>query len=133
MNRGVAKHKQMTAVRIALEHLLHLQRQAVKAAPHVGMAARQPHPCTRRDRDHRRRLPLAKLFSSADTVKRSTGPVIRIRPPPANSISMTPAGSAVGSVGAGDATTGSGKTATAENAVDETGAPVGTHSSCRQR
>src|SRR4051794_33540910 len=98
----------MATVRIALECLLHLQRQTIEAAPHVGVATRQPDARARRDRYHRRRLPLASAFISADTVEGSTAPVIRIRLPPANSISITPAGSGVGNVeGAGDATTGS--------------------------
>jgi len=32
------KHEQMATMRIVLEHLLHLQRQTVEAAPHVGVA-----------------------------------------------------------------------------------------------
>jgi hypothetical protein len=34
----------IAGVRIALQPLLDLQRQAVHAAPHVGVADRQPHP-----------------------------------------------------------------------------------------
>src|SRR5438552_12657842 len=86
-----AGHEQMLAVRIALERLLHHQRQAIKTLAHVGVAGRQPDPRAARDRDHRRRLPFASAFINADTVEPSTGPVIRIRPPPANSISITPA------------------------------------------
>lgn len=44
---------------VALEHFLHAQSQARKAAPHVGMARRQPHSHARRDRDHRRARPRA--------------------------------------------------------------------------
>src|SRR5436190_9517973 len=80
----------MPAVRIALERLLYHQCQAIKALAHVGVAGRQPDPRAARDRDHRRRLPFASAFISADTVAASTAPVIRIRPPPANSISITP-------------------------------------------
>jgi hypothetical protein len=58
------------------------------------MAGRQPNPRAARHRDHRRRLPFASAFISAATVGASTGPVIRIRPPVANSISITPALSA---------------------------------------
>ncbi len=36
------------------------------------------------------RLPFASAFISAETVEASTDPEIRIRPPPANSISITP-------------------------------------------
>jgi hypothetical protein len=47
-------------------------------------------------------LPCASAFISADTVEASTGPEIRIRPPLANSISMTPAFSGeVGETAAG--------------------------------
>jgi hypothetical protein len=38
---------------IVLEHFLHAESQARKAAPHIGMARRQPHSHPRRDRDHR--------------------------------------------------------------------------------
>ena len=50
---------------------------------------RQPYPRTASDRDHRRRLARVRALISADTVERSTGPVIRIRPPVASSISIT--------------------------------------------
>jgi len=53
-------------------------------------------------------LPFASAFISADTVDASTDPDIRIRPPLANSISMTPAFS--GDVG--ETPSGSGVTAT---------------------
>src|SRR5262249_4936289 len=113
----------MATVRIALECLLHLQRQAVKAAPHVGMATRQPHPRARRDRYHRRRLPFASACISADTVAAATPRGTRPHPPPETSISMTPAGAGAGSVeGKGEATTGSGSPATAENADGIAGA-----------
>jgi hypothetical protein len=41
-----------------------------------------------RDRDHRSRLLFAEAFISVATVEASTGPVIRIQPPVANSISI---------------------------------------------
>src|SRR5437660_138517 len=114
----------MPAVRIAFERLLHHECQAIKTPAHVGVAGRQPDPRAARDRDHRRRLPFESAFISADTVDASTAPVIRIRPPPANSISITPAVS-----GIGGATPGSRNTATGENA----GGGAGRHNSCRQR
>src|SRR5712691_8340266 len=120
------EHEQMPAVRIALERLLHRQRQAVEAAPHVGMAARQPNSRASRDRDHRRRLLFASAFISADTVDALTGPVIRIRPPVANSSSMTPARSGDGV----DTVPGSGVIATGLNAA---GICARSHSSWRQR
>jgi hypothetical protein len=36
------KYEQMAIVRVVLERFLHLQRQTVEAAPHVGVASRQP-------------------------------------------------------------------------------------------
>src|SRR5438067_4502302 len=98
----------MPAVWVALEGLLDQERQAIKTLAHVGVAGRQPDPRAARDRDHRRRLLLASTFISADTVRASTGPVIRIRPPVASSISITPARSAGGTDTAPD----SGVTAT---------------------
>src|SRR6266567_2989164 len=93
---AATEDKQMATVRIALERLLHQQRQAIKTLTHVGMAARQPNSRASRDRDHRRRLLFASALISADTVDASTAPVIRIRPPVANSISITPALSMAG-------------------------------------
>jgi hypothetical protein len=55
---------------------------------------RQPDLHTSWDRNHRRRLLLASALISADTVEASSGPAIRIRPPAANSISITRAFSA---------------------------------------
>jgi hypothetical protein len=121
------KHEQMATVRIVLERLLHLQRQTVEAAPHVGVASRQPNSRAIRGRDHRRhRLVFASALISADTVEASTGPVIRIRPPVPKSSSMMPP---VTGERSGNAAPGSGKTATGEN----DGAAAGRHSSCRQR
>src|SRR5262245_49103723 len=99
-----AEHEQMSAMRIAPERLLHQQRQAIKALAHVGVAGRQPDPRAARDRDHRARSPFASAFISADTVRASTDPVMRIRPPVANSISIEPAGSGTTGI-AGDAGT----------------------------
>src|SRR5436305_13940694 len=88
---AATKHEQMPPVRVTLECLLHQQRQAIKPLAHVGVASRQPNPGMARSRDHRRRLLFAIAFISADTVEASTDPDIRIRPPPANSISITTA------------------------------------------
>src|SRR5262249_40144222 len=85
------EHEQMPAMRVALELLLHQQRQAIKPLAHIGVAGRQPNPRARRERNHRRRLLFASALISADTVAASTAPVIRIRPPVANSISTVPA------------------------------------------
>jgi len=123
---AATEDKQMATVRIALERLLHQQRQAIKTLTHVGMTARQPNSRASRDRDHRRRLLFASAFISADTVDASTAPVIRIRPPLANSISITPALS-----GGGRGTVpGSGAIATGFNAA---GICAHSHSCWRQR
>src|SRR6478735_8439592 len=115
----------MAGVRIALELLLHQHRQAVEALAHVGVARRKPHPRAARDCNHHRgRLPSA--LTSAETVEASTGPVIRIRPPVANSISIVPAVSATGS-----GVAASGAIATGLNVVDGTGGCA--QSCCRQR
>src|ERR1700720_677853 len=123
---AATKHEQMPAVWVTLERLLHQQRQAIKPLAHVGVASRQPNPCTTWGRDHRRRLLFASAFISADTVEASTDPDIRIRPPPANSISMTPA--VFGSTG--EAASRSGLTTTGSNTA---GICVRSQSCWRQR
>src|SRR6478736_1549100 len=80
----------MPIVRIALERLLHQQRQAVEALAHVGMASRQPHLHPGRKRNHRRRPVLAMLVIIAITREGSAVPVIRTLDPFANSISIIP-------------------------------------------
>ena len=49
-----SKNVQITGMRVPTERLLHLQRQPVHAAPHIGAANRQPDPHARGNRDHRR-------------------------------------------------------------------------------
>ena len=100
--------------------------QAIKAFAHVGVAGCQPDPRAAWGRDHRRRLPFASAFISADTVEASTDPEIRIRPPPANSISIRP----VGSDKTGAAVPNSGVTATGLNTA---GTCAGSQSCRRQR
>src|ERR1700686_3779122 len=51
---GSSENVQIASMRVPADRLLHLQRQPVHAAPHIGAADRQPHPNTRRNRDHRR-------------------------------------------------------------------------------
>src|SRR4051812_45571231 len=80
------KDKQMAAVRITPERLLHEQGQTIEALAHVRVTRREPHPHAGRDRDHRRP---ARMPSTATRVVRSTGPTIRTRPP-AHSTSTTP-------------------------------------------
>src|SRR5882672_3772630 len=90
-----AKHEKLSAVRIALELLLHQERQAIKASPHVGVARRQPHPHAGRKRDHDRRPFATSTATAADTAAASTAPVIRTRVPPASSISVMPTGAGI--------------------------------------
>src|ERR1700722_666025 len=100
----------------------------------VGCAANvitaKPHPHSGRDGDHRRRLVLASALRSADTVEASTDPVIRIRPPVANSISTMPACSDDGAGRAEVAGSGTGATTAGSNA---TGPGARLQSSCRHR
>src|SRR3954447_17730842 len=49
---ATTKAKQLSAQRIAPQYLLHLQRQACKALPHVRVASRQPYPHAARNRNH---------------------------------------------------------------------------------
>src|SRR3954471_9762894 len=86
----------MAAVRIALERLLHQERQAIEALAHVGVTGRKPHPRAARDWDHRRRSLRASAVIAADTVAASIGPPMRSRAPVANSTSITPDGKACG-------------------------------------
>src|SRR3954452_2281277 len=80
------KDKQMAAVRITPERLLHEQDQTIEPLAHARVPRREPHAHTGRNRDHRRP---ATIPSTATTVARSTGPAIRTRPP-AHSTSTTP-------------------------------------------
>src|SRR4249920_2228224 len=68
---------------VVLQDLLHLQSQARKAAPHIGMARRQPYPHARGDRNHR------SAFNTADTSKGGADPQILIRPLPVSSTTIT--------------------------------------------
>src|SRR5271169_5917113 len=56
--------KQMSAQRVAAQHLLHLEGQARKALPHVGVPSGQPYPYAGRNWNHRRRLVLASALST---------------------------------------------------------------------
>src|SRR5438874_11702404 len=73
----------MTPQWVMLQDLLHLQSQARKAAPHIGMARRQPYPHARGERNHR------SAFNTADTSKGGADPQILIRPLPVNSTTIT--------------------------------------------
>ncbi|MCP3397133.1 MULTISPECIES: hypothetical protein [unclassified Bradyrhizobium] len=101
------EHVEIAAVRVSLEGFLHQQAQRVHAATHIGVAGRNPHPHARRNGNHRRR-PSASAATAAFSVAASTAPVIRIRAPAANSISIDPpllAGVAGQGVGPDSATT----------------------------
>ena len=93
--------EQMAIVRIALERLLHQQRQAIEALAHVRMAGRQPNLHATRHRDHRRCSAFARTVITALTSDASAGPVLLTREPFANSTSIVP-GAGI-SVGAGSA------------------------------
>src|SRR6516165_9718508 len=67
----------MASVWIALERLLHQQRQAVEALAHVGVAGCQPYPRPSRQRDHRRRPPPASVAIAVVSVAASTTPLYR--------------------------------------------------------
>src|SRR3954469_17632482 len=78
--------KKMARVRIALERLLHQERQPVHALAHVGAAGGKPDPCPTRERGHRP----TRARSAAATTAGSTAPEIRSRSPRASSISISP-------------------------------------------
>src|SRR5229473_318934 len=94
-----AEHEQMAIVGIAPERLLYQQRQSIEALAHVSVAGRQPHLHAARKWDHWR-LAFASAVTIAAIVEASTGPVIRIRVPVANSISIVPGG--IASAGAAE-------------------------------
>src|SRR5665213_4455946 len=100
-----AEHVEIAAMRITLESFLNQQGQRIHSAAHVGVAGGNPHPYSRSYRDHRRR-PSASTAIAAVRAAASTAPVIRIRAPVANSISIvprstTPAGAASGAIRTG--------------------------------
>src|SRR4051794_1877668 len=83
----------MARVRVALERLLHQERQPVHALAHVGAAGGKPDPRPTRERDHR----LTRARSAAATTAGSGAPEIRTRSPPASSISISPEKAGTGS------------------------------------
>jgi hypothetical protein len=92
-----AKDENMAAIGVAPENLLNLQRQAVHPAPHVSVPGRQPYPCARRERDHRRRRrTFITAFSVAVTAAGSAAPSIFTRTPPGSVISIRPASDLAG-------------------------------------
>src|SRR5271154_1664927 len=93
---GASEDVKIARVGIPAECLLHLQRQAIHPAPHIGPPDSQPDTHTRRNRDHRR--------SSASSTRRrafaSTPLPIRMRYLSPNSISIVSIALDVGAVGA---------------------------------
>ncbi|CAM5496617.1 hypothetical protein AFEL58S_03547 [Afipia felis] len=82
-----AKAEQMTAERIPLQDLLHLQSQRREAATHVRVARRKPNPGTSRDWNHRKVSSPRTIRSSAAT---STPRSTMIRRPFPLTISIRP-------------------------------------------
>src|SRR5882762_9253917 len=102
MTAFAAKNIKIAGMRIALQPLLDLQRQAVHAAPHVGVADCQPHPYPRGNRDHR--PDNALITAAANPAGIEAG--IRRRTLPANSSSIAgaaghPAPSPAGAISTG--------------------------------
>src|SRR5712691_4622663 len=118
MTALAAEHIEIAGMRIALQTLLHLDRQTVHAAPHIGVSDRQPHPHTGRNRDHRRDSALTTAAANAAGIE----PGIRTRTFPAST-----------------SIAGSGQGAAPFVAVLSAGAistwanPAAPRSSCRQR
>ncbi len=83
----------MTPQWVMHQDFLHLQSQARKAAPHIGMARRQPHPHASGDWNHR------SAFNTADTSKGGADPQILIRPLPVNSTTITSPDGTASSIG----------------------------------
>ena len=78
-----AKNIEITLVRIAFQHLLYLQSEAVHPAAHVGRPRCQPDPHVRRRHDHPRsavitRRKVAKLTSLPTRTRLPSGKVISI-------------------------------------------------------
>src|SRR3954452_5519866 len=86
---ATTKAKQLSAQRIAPQYLLHLQRQACKALPHVSVASRQPYPHAPRNWDHGRvssprmiRSRVSTSMSQSTITRRPFALTISIRPQP---------------------------------------------------
>src|SRR3989344_1750812 len=77
---AATEHEQITPMRIALEVLLHLQRQPRHPLAHVGVAGGDPNPHARRQRDHR------SARSAAATTEAGALAATRTRTPPGRSI-----------------------------------------------
>jgi hypothetical protein len=98
-----SEDEDVTTVGIAVQRLLHLKGQPVHAAPHVGMAGRQPDPGPRREADHRRRRAFITAPMTAVMATGSTVPDTLTRTPPDSVISIEPGlAGAAGAVAASD-------------------------------
>ena len=94
-----AEDKQMPAMRIEPQDLLHLQRKAIEALAHVGVTGGEPNPRPRRERDHRRRRGAITAPIAADTAAGSTVPLILTLVPPRSAILIEPVGGPTSSGG----------------------------------
>src|SRR5260370_39701321 len=81
---GTSENVQIAGMRALAERLLHLQRQSVHAAPHIGAADRQPDPDARGYGDHRR----SSTSSTSRSAEALTPFPVRTRQPPTSSISL---------------------------------------------
>ena len=111
------EHVQVARMRIPLKCLLHLECEAIHAAPHVGVPHREPNPDGRGNRDQRRTAAMTRR-----SVARPTSAPTRMQVPSGSAISIRrslPAGSGAprgpGSVGAGTDGNGSGSICTGMN------------------
>lgn len=64
---SASEDEQVAAERVLSEHLLHLPRKAVEAAPHIGGPRGQPDPCAARQRDHSRSAARMRRSARAST------------------------------------------------------------------
>jgi general secretion pathway protein K len=116
-----SEHIQIAGVRIALHCLLHLERQAIHPAPHIGVTDRQPHPHPARHRDHRR----DRTFTTRASAAASTSGPAMIRSPPARTISIRPTSrDSAGAVGAASGVMAAGTNVTAPLAGSKPDGPI---------
>jgi hypothetical protein len=103
-----AEDEEIARMRVAPETLLHLQRQAVDAAAHIGDTTGEPDAHAGGKGDHR---PSSAESTRASAAPSTSAPTTMRRPSP-SSISMRPAKASDRTSGSGDASgVGSGATA----------------------
>jgi hypothetical protein len=102
--------KQMTAMRIVFQRLLHNQGQTVEAFAHVGMARREPDATSRRYRDHDRSAFKVAAISVA-------GAFAQMRTRASCSSTMMTPGSPALAAGGGGEDAGPGSTMTGANST----------------